>query len=79
MNLNKQLQTQLEKLAQSCINENKNKETIVENAEVLLKAMENMSTEEKALFMVVYSGLKWDQGYEQGKNDPDFENSDIEA
>ena len=78
MNFNKQVRMNLEKLAQEVLKQT-DKETITENAESIMKMTKNLNEEEKALFVILYGGLKWDQGFTQGSEDPEFENCSDDA
>lgn len=50
-------------------------ETITDQAQFCKELTKNLSADELNLFLVIYGGQKWDQGYTQGKDDPDFLNT----
>ena len=74
MNFTPQAKKNMEDKAKRLIQSKK--ETITDLALEIMESTKNYSEEEKALFTVIYSGLKWENGYDQGKHDPDFEKSE---
>ena len=73
MGFSPQIKAKLEKLANTL--KGCDLEAITDIAQFSKDLTKSLSADELNLFLVIYGSQKWDQGYTQGKDDPDFLNT----